>query len=74
VLLNPSGNGNVIETVTANVSPQTLLTSVIGQVTTTPVVTSVSVVNTPYDFMLSTVNETGATLVNLEFNISFRYV
>jgi len=74
VLLNPSGNGNVIKTVTANVSPQTLLTSVIGQVTTTPVVTSVSVVNTPYDFMLSTVNETGATLVNLEFNISFRYV
>jgi hypothetical protein len=24
--------------------------------------------------MLSTVNETGATLLNLEFNITFRYV
>ena len=74
VLLNPSGNGNVIKTVTANISPATLLTSVIGQTTTTPVVNSVTVVNTPYDFMLSTVNETGATLLNLEFNITFRYV
>ena len=74
VLLNPSGNGNVIKTVTANISPATLLTSVIGQTTTTAVVNSVTVVNTPYDFMLSTVNETGATLLNLEFNITFRYV
>ena len=74
LLLNPSGNGNVIKTVTANISPATLLTSVIGQTTTTAVVNSVTVVNTPYDFMLSTVNETGATLLNLEFNITFRYV
>ena len=37
VLLNPSGNGNVIKTVTANISPATLLTSVIGQTTTTAV-------------------------------------
>ena len=74
VLLNPTGNGNVINSVTANTTALNIVAGVTPNTTPVSVVTSVTTTETDFDLMVSTNNGSGGTLRNLIFNISFRYV
>jgi hypothetical protein len=74
VLLNPTGNGNVINSVTANTTAQNIVTGVTPNTTPVSVVTNVTTAETEFDLMVSTNQGNGGSLRNLIFNISFRYV
>jgi hypothetical protein len=74
VLLNPTGNGDVVQSIAVTNQTIPIIESVVGNVTTKTVVNNVSVTNTPYNIMLSTNQGNGNSIRSLGINIAFRYV
>ena len=74
VMLNPSGTGNVIQTVTPVIESQPIVSSVVANTTAKTIVNAVSVTSTSYTLMVSDNLGNGNSMKDVEFNISFRYV
>lgn len=73
VMLNPSGTGDVIKTVSYATSTDNFLTDVVPNSTPKSVVTSATVSTTAYNFMISNNLGDGVPLRDAGINISFRY-
>jgi hypothetical protein len=73
VLLNPTGNGNVVESIAVTNLAAPIVETVVGNVTTKTIVSNVAVTDTSYN--LSIVSNLGNSLPlrNTQINISFRY-
>jgi hypothetical protein len=73
VLLNPTGNGNVVESIAVTNLPSAIVETVTGNTTTKNIVSNVAVTDTSFNLSLITDQGSGLPLRNTEINISFRY-
>jgi len=73
VLLNPTGNGDVVQSIAVTNLASPVVETVTGNTTTKNIVTDVDVTNTSFDLSLITNQGNSLPLRNIEFNISFRY-
>jgi hypothetical protein len=74
VLLNPTGNGLVVQSIAVTNLASPVVESVAANTTTKTIVNNVAVTNTPYNIMLSTNQGNGNSIRSLGINIAFRYV
>lgn len=73
VMLNPSGTGDVVQSIAVTNLASPVVESVAANTVTKSFVNNVAITNTTYDFMLSTNKGSGLALRNIGINISFRY-
>jgi hypothetical protein len=73
VLLNPTGNGDVVQSIAVTNLASPVVESVTGNTTTKTIVNNVAVTNTSFDLSLITNQGSSSALRNTEINISFRY-
>ena len=73
VLLNPTGNGNVVESIAVTNLTSPIVAAVTGNTTTKNIVSNVAVTDTSFNLSLITNQGSGLPLRNTEINISFRY-
>jgi hypothetical protein len=73
VLLNPTGNGDVVQSIAVTNLPSAIVETVTGNTTTKNIVSNVAVTDTSFNLSLITDQGSGLPLRNTEINISFRY-
>ena len=73
VLLNPTGNGDVVQSIAVTNLASPVVESVTGNTTTKTIVSNVAVTDTSFNLSLITNQGSGLPLRNTEINISFRY-
>lgn len=74
VMLNPSGTGDVVQSIAVTNLAAPVIEAVTGGTTTKTIVTNVAVTNTPYNIMLSTNQGSGNAIKNIGINIAFRFL
>lgn len=73
VLLNPTGNGNVVESIAVTNLATPIIQAVVGNVETKTIVNNVALTNSSFNLSLITNQGNGLPLRDTQFNISFRY-
>jgi len=73
VMLDPSGTGNVVESIAVTNLASPIVETVTGNVTTKTIVNNVTLTNSSFNFSLNTNQGNGLPLRDTQINISFRY-
>lgn len=73
VMLNPSGTGDVVQSIAVTNLASPIVETVVGNVTTKTIVNNVALTNSSFNLSLITNQGNGLPLRDTQFNISFRY-